>query len=67
MSAFFSIFFLSLLAFAMIAALLTVACVSAWKLVYYVMGCRKAPVQKTVLTAAVLVWVVTGGILALLH
>ena len=67
MSAFFSIFFLSLLALVMIAALLTVACVSAWKLVYYVMGCRKAPVQKTVLIAAVLVWVVTGGILALLH
>lgn len=67
MSTFFSIFLLIVLALAMIAALLTVACVSAWKLVYYVMGCRKAPIQKTVLTAAVLVWVVTGGILALLH
>lgn len=67
MSTFFGVIFLGLLALAMIAALLTVACVSAWKLVYYVMGCRKAPVQKTVLTAAVLVWIVTGGILALLH
>ena len=67
MSTFFSVIFLGLLAFAMIAALIVVACVSAWKFVYYAMGCRKAPVQKTVLTAAVLVWVITGGILALLH
>lgn len=54
------------LVFAMILSLIAIVGVSVWRVIYYVIGCRKAPIQKTLLTSAIVLWVVAGGIIALL-
>lgn len=54
------------LVFAMILSLVVLVSMGAWHLVYYVIGCRKAPIQKTAITVAVSVWVISGAIISLL-
>lgn len=54
------------LVFAMILSLIVIVGVSAWQIIYYLLGCRKAPIQKTLLTSAALLWVIAGAVIALL-
>lgn len=58
--------FLIVSAVVMILALIVLVSIGAWYLIYYVFGCKVAPIQKTVVTAAVIVWVVLGAITSLL-
>lgn len=54
------------LVFAMILSLIVLVSMGAWHLVYYIIGCRRAPVQKTLLTTAVLLWIIAGAVISLL-
>lgn len=54
------------LTFAMIISLIVLVSMGAWYLVYNVIGCRRAPIQKTAITIAVCVWIISGAIIALL-
>ena len=40
---------------------------SAWHLVYWVFGVRKAPIQKSALVAILILWMLCGATIALLH
>ncbi len=54
------------LVFAMIITLISLVAMAAWRVVYYAFRCRKAPIQKTVITTAMCIWVISGAIIALL-
>ena len=60
------------IAFLIVAALVMALCLVAlvgigtWYLVYYVIGCKVAPIQKTVVTAVIIIWVIFGAIISLL-
>lgn len=43
------------------------ACLSAWYLVYWVCGCRKAPIQQSALVAILILWTLCGATISLLH
>ena len=64
--------FLSSVATCVVAAcmFLSMACfagLSAWHLVYWVCGCRKAPIQKSAFVAVFILWVLCAAVIALLH
>lgn len=66
MNSLFAMAFMIVSALVMILALIVLVSIGAWYLIYYVFGCTVAPIQKTVVTAAVIVWVVLGAITSLL-
>lgn len=42
-----------------------VAC-AAWQIVYYGLGCRKAPIQKAALLSAAIIWVISAAVINLM-
>lgn len=54
------------LAFAMLLSLISLVGMGAWHLIYHVMGCRKAPIQKWMISTVVCIWVIGGAIISLL-
>lgn len=64
--------FLTTVAICVVAACMFVAMagfagLAAWHLVYWVFGVRKAPVQKSALTAILILWIMCGAVISLLH
>lgn len=66
MNSLFALAFMIVSALAMIICLIVLVGIGTWYLVYYVIGCTVAPIQKTVVTAAIITWVVLGAITSLL-
>lgn len=62
----FYILAIGLLALVMITALFVLVFISIWRIIYYALGCRKAPIQKTVLIAAAAIWIIAGGFFTML-
>ena len=54
------------LAFVMVLGIVVAMFVLAWWLVYHWIGCRKAPIQKSVLLSIGFIWVASAAVLALL-
>lgn len=54
-----------LLIASLILGIIAVVGIAAWRLVYYVCRCRRAPIQKTVLLTAAGLWLVSAAIVAL--
>lgn len=54
------------IAFAMIMSLVILVGLGCWQVIYHVLGCRNAPIQKWVITTAILVWMIGGAIISLL-
>lgn len=54
------------LVFAMILSLIVLVSMGAWHLVYYMIGCRRAPVQKTLLTTVIFIWIIAGAVISVL-
>lgn len=49
-----------------IIIIMTAGCgIAAWRVVYYVCGCRKAPIEKTVLLTGACLWLVSAALLAI--
>ena len=66
MNSLFAMAFMIVSALAMIICLIVLVAIGTWYLVYYVIGCTVAPIQKTFVTAAIIVWVILGAITSLL-
>ena len=54
------------LAFAMLLSLAVLVSMGAWHVIYYVIGCRRAPVQKWIITSALCIWGICGVVISLL-
>lgn len=54
------------LTFTMLLSLLALVSFVNWHIIYYVIGCRKAPVQKWVLSIIVCMWAICATIVSLL-
>ena len=54
------------LVFAMVITLIGLVFAGAWHFVYYLIGCRRAPIQKAFITGAIVLWIICGAILSLL-
>lgn len=61
-----NIFLVIALGFCMVITLAAFVGAITWRVVYYVFGCRKDPVQRWVLLTIVCLWIICGGILSLL-
>ena len=66
MATLFAMAFMIISALGMLCCIVVLVGIGTWYLVYYVIGCKDAPIQKTVVTAAIIIWVILGAITALL-
>lgn len=66
MATLFAMAFMIISALGMLCCIVVLVGIGTWYLVYYVIGCKVAPIQKTVVTAAIIIWVILGAITALL-
>ena len=66
MNSLFAMAFLIISALVMILCIIVLVGIGTWYLVYYVIGCTVAPIQKTVVTTAIITWVILGAIVSLL-
>ena len=57
---------LIILGLAMLACVIVLVSMGMWQLIYYLIGCRRAPVQKTAVTAFLAVWAIVGIITSLM-
>ena len=48
----------------LILTLIVAVFMLAWWLVYHWIGCRKAPIEKTVLLSIAVIWVISGAIIS---
>lgn len=54
------------LAFAMLISLIALVGMGAWHIIYNVIGCRRAPVQKWAILTVIIIWIISGAIISLL-
>lgn len=54
------------LAFAMLLSLAVLVSMGTWYVVYYIVGCRRAPIQKTAISVCLILWVICGALISLL-
>lgn len=66
MSEFWVIAGLIVLGMAMLISVVVLVSMSAWHVIYYLIGCRRAPVQKTAVTVFLSVWAIVGMIAGLM-
>lgn len=50
----------------MILSVLTLVSMGCWHIIYHVFRCRRAPIQKAVITAASVIWIISGAVISLL-